>query len=107
MYWVLSQAEVRLLLERGADPFAEHDHWGFHVTETSYTLDDRHPRKETIGFVPRPKSLTYQDGHYDNPFRACMRRGNKAVLKVMLDAIDRKEIPFELKDRLDRAHRSN
>mgnify|MGYP002717783486 FL=1 len=104
MYRVFCQSEVRLLLERGADPFAEHDHCGVHVTETSYTPDDRRSPRETIGFVPRFKSLTYQDRDYDNGFMACMGRGDKAVLKVMLDAIDRKEIPFEeLRDRLDRA----
>ena len=37
-------------------------------------------------------------------FIASMKRGDKAVVKLMLDAIDRKEIPLvELKDRLDRA----
>ncbi|KAJ5276711.1 hypothetical protein N7524_002864 [Penicillium chrysogenum] len=81
MYRVFSQAEVRLLLERGADPFAEHDHCGVHVTETSYTPDDRRSPRETIGFVPRFKSLTYQDRDYDNGFMACMGRGDKAVLK--------------------------
>ncbi|KAJ5188729.1 hypothetical protein N7491_005049 [Penicillium cf. griseofulvum] len=123
--WVADQAEVRLLLERGADPFAEHDHWGVIVTETSDAHahsdspfmsrrsipnpntgpddDDDHPPSRMVKFVRQRGSLTGQGGH-DDPFLACMRLGNKAVLKLMLDAIDRKGIPLEeLKHRLDRA----
>ncbi|CRL17695.1 Cyclin-like F-box [Penicillium camemberti] len=116
--WVFGQTEVRLLLERGADPFAEHDRWNLDVTETrdghAYSdslfmnrrslhnanawSDDSLPRK-MVRF--RRDSLS---GQGDDPFLACMRRGNKAVLKLMIEAIDRKRIPLEeLKERLDRA----
>ncbi|KAJ5960487.1 uncharacterized protein N7479_007637 [Penicillium vulpinum] len=120
--WFSDQTGVRLLLERGADPFAEHGHWCVLVTETS----DAHTHSDSPFMsrrsIPSPNtrtsdaclprrmvqfvrnSLAGRDGHHDDPFLACMRLGNKAVLKLMLDAIDRKEIPLgELKDRLDRA----
>ncbi|KAJ5163663.1 uncharacterized protein N7500_005493 [Penicillium coprophilum] len=121
--WVCDQAEVRLLLERGADPFAKHDHWGVLVTETSDAHthsdspfmnrrsipssnigpEDDGPPSRMVKFVRQRMSLTGHDGH-DDPFLACVRLGDKAVLNLMLDAIDRKEIPLrELKNKLDRA----
>ncbi|KAJ5514045.1 hypothetical protein N7463_003597 [Penicillium fimorum] len=122
--WVCDQAEVRLLLERGADPFAEHDHWIALVTETSDahahsdspfrsrrsipspntgTEDDEGPPRRMVRFVRQPRILIGQDEH-DDPFLACMRLGDKAVLNLMLDAIDRKGISLEeLENRLDRA----
>ncbi|KAJ5835080.1 hypothetical protein N7447_001106 [Penicillium robsamsonii] len=122
--WVCDQAEVRLLLERGADPFAEHDHWVALVTETSDahahsdspfrsrrsipspnfgTEHDDGSLRRMVKFVRQPRILIGQ-GEHDDPFLACMRLGDKAVLNLMLDAIDRKGIPLEeLEDRLGRA----
>lgn len=116
--WVFGQTEVRLLLERGADPFAEHDRWILDVTETR----DGHAYSDSLFMNRRSlqNAKTWSDdslprrmvrfqreslsGQGDDPFLACMRRGDKAVLKLMIDAIDRKKIPLEeLKERLDRA----
>ncbi|KAJ5694942.1 hypothetical protein N7536_005354 [Penicillium majusculum] len=116
--WVFDQTEVRLLLERGADPFAKHDRWDLDVTETR----DGHAYSDSLFMTRRSlhNANTWSDGSLprrmvrfrreslsaqgDDPFLACMRRGDKAVLKLMIDAIDRKRIPLEeLKERLDRA----
>ncbi|CAI7580097.1 unnamed protein product [Penicillium glandicola] len=131
LYWTIAsvnalgkrdcdQTQILLLLERGADPFAKHDHWSARIIETRETsssslflnrrsipspdtdTSNHHPKK--VVKFRRRKSLTGQDGHHDDPFLACMRLGDKKVLKLMLDAIDRKETPLEkLKDRLDQA----
>ncbi|KAI3290453.1 hypothetical protein DTO002I6_6376 [Penicillium roqueforti] len=103
--------QVRLLLERGADPFAVHACYRALVTEASddnfnsilrvkrsMPSPDTWRPKKTFIFVPNMSELK------DDPFLACMRRGDKAMLEAMLDAIDRKGLPLEeLKDRLDRA----
>ncbi|KAJ5795619.1 uncharacterized protein N7518_004159 [Penicillium psychrosexuale] len=103
--------QVRLLLERGADPFAVHACYRALVTDASddnfnsilrvkrsMPSPDTWRPKKTFIFVPNLSELE------DDPFLACMRRGDKAMLEAMLDAIDQKGIPLEeLKDRLDRA----
>ena len=103
--------QVRLLLERGADPFAGHDRYRALFTETSdenfnsilrmkrsMPRPDTCRRKKRFIFVP---SLSERK---DDPFLACMRRGDEAMLEAMLDAIDRKgNFLKDLKDRLYRA----
>lgn len=112
------QAEVRLLLESGADPFAKHDHWSVFDTRTrnphalsespfrngpsiaslnAWTSDDCPPRR----IVEYERKLV---GPYNVPFITSMKRGDKAVVELMMNAIDWKETHLkELKDRLDRA----
>lgn len=114
--WAFDQAEVRLLLERGADPFAKHDHWRAFPTETRdpHDVSDSPFRSRpsiarlndcpSRSIVKYGRKLVGPDGPYNDPFIASMKRGDKAVVKLMLDAIYRKEIPLvELKGTLDRA----
>lgn len=126
-------AEIELLLERGADTLAEHgDYWvpdriqrdgdqcPGDIQYNSLFMDRRstpiinsywhdrdyiqdrsnHGRPSRI--VP---SYGYEESDFtSNPFVVCVQRGDKSVLKLMIEAIEQRRIPFrELKDRLERA----
>ncbi|KAJ5499699.1 hypothetical protein N7453_008750 [Penicillium expansum] len=112
------QAKVRLLLERDADPSAEHgDYWSTFVSETCDAYANSgslyRSRQSThspdtgasasaltpIGYYPwkletQYRAATCQERHYDDPFLACMRLGDKAVLKLMLEAIENGSLHF-------------
>ncbi|KAJ5774047.1 hypothetical protein N7457_008943 [Penicillium paradoxum] len=150
LYWALAHrdtsnkfdcrpAEIRLLLERGADPLAMrgdypsvqglrdggesstlafpngvHDHSIFMGRRSTSVLssalhDDRRPHCDhDPDLHDHIMDMCMDSPHKlvlaDDPFAVCIQRGDKSVLKLILEAIDQRGTPFaDLKDRLDQA----